>query len=70
MGVIRALSWWDKGKGAASAMIEPKSILPITRWKIGIDKSAFDKLKIEESFWSVVVLSRVVNGGWPTHSHW
>jgi hypothetical protein len=37
------------------------SIAPTTRWKIRIDKSAFDKLKTDESFWGIVVLSRIVN---------
>jgi hypothetical protein len=37
------------------------SIIPTTRWKIRLDKWAFDKLKTEESFWCVVALSRVVN---------
>ncbi len=36
-------------------------ISPIDRWTIRLDKSAFDKLKTEESFWCVVALSRVVN---------
>jgi hypothetical protein len=42
-------------------MVDSDSITPSTRWKIRLDKSAFDKLKTEESFWCVVALSRVVN---------
>lgn len=42
-------------------MMAPDAIQANARWKIRIDKSAFDKLKTEESFWSVVALSRVVN---------
>ena len=42
-------------------MLDADSILPSTRWKVRIDKSAFDKFKTEESFWSLVALSRVVN---------
>src|SRR5579864_3124238 len=42
-------------------MASSDSITPTTRWKIRLDKSDFDKLKKEESFWCVVALSRVVN---------
>jgi hypothetical protein len=41
--------------------MSPESIQPDTRWKIRIDKQAFDKLKIEESFWQIVALARAVN---------
>ena len=39
----------------------PESIQPDTRWKIRIDKEAFDKLKTDESFWQIVALARAVN---------
>ncbi len=45
----------------AKSVMSPESIQPDTRWKIKIDKEAFDKLKIEESFWQIVALSRAVN---------
>ena len=38
-----------------------ESISPNTRWKFRIDKDAFDKLKVEGSFWQIVALSRAVN---------
>lgn len=37
------------------------SMLPSTRWKLRLDKPAFDRLKTEESFWCIVALSRVIN---------
>jgi hypothetical protein len=51
----------SRSTGATPDMVDPDSILPNTRWKITIDKLAFDKLKNEESFWCIVALSRVVN---------
>jgi hypothetical protein len=42
-------------------LVDSDSITPTTRWKIRLDKSAFEKLKTEESFWCVVALSRIVN---------
>jgi hypothetical protein len=44
-----------------NVVVDSDSIAPSTRWKIRLDKSAFDKIKTEESFWSVVALSRVIN---------
>lgn len=41
--------------------MDPEGITETTRWKIVTDKDNFDKLKTEESFWSIVALGRAVN---------
>lgn len=41
--------------------MDPETITETTRWKIVTDKDNFDKLRTEESFWSIVALGRAVN---------
>lgn len=43
-------------------------ISPNTHWRIRIDKSVFDRLKVHESFWCIVALSRLVNAFRFVHS--